>query len=197
MVELIASSCCEAKIINEFKNGLDIFIVKHNDYVQSLAEKEIAQESHWLLEVKRVPWGKSHSLFALFFILFFCKHLLLVCCRKSNGMYGPLVWPSRAVNTYKEEDKSMILHKQSKQCEMVILIFFNILLVNIIALTSLYIVKNTKFFKLTSLPISCSLQQLSWSTVLLLDCETQDDDVVRKRGEKEIPLQKRFYLKCA
>jgi len=46
MVELIASSCCEAKIINEFKNGLDIFIVKHNDYVQSLAEKEIAQESH-------------------------------------------------------------------------------------------------------------------------------------------------------
>lgn len=80
---------------------------------------------------------------------------------------------------------------------MVILIFFNILLVNIIALTSLYIVKNSKFFKLTSLPISCSLQQLSWSTVLLLDCETQDDDVVRKRGEKEIPLQKRFYLKCA
>lgn len=46
IVELIASRCCKAQIINGFKNGLDEFIIKHNGCVQSLAEEEIAQESH-------------------------------------------------------------------------------------------------------------------------------------------------------
>lgn len=150
MVELIASGCCEAKIINEFKNGLDKFIVKHNDCVQSLAEKEIAQESHWLLEVKRVPWGKSHSLFALFFFVNICYWTVAEKAMACTELWFDLV---ELLTPIKKKMYQWYCESKANNVKWLFLFFFNILLVNIIALTSLYIVKNTEFFKLASLPL--------------------------------------------